>query len=227
MLPQPRHWILWPVFGAVLIVLFGLLIKVASGVTGAEIQVDVWLSRNQDGFFGAIALTIDTVLSPAGNLVILVVSFLFLLFARRSPVNAFAFTSVAAFGWLSSEAFKLIVAMPRPNGHLLQHPLLAEVGHDSFPSGHTTFAVSYAIAAVLLARRTRWATLTTVVAILFAVLVAFSRLYVGAHYPSDVIGAFLVGFTAIAFYTGLWNRFGMIVLRRLTFLRRIGPVPAQ
>ncbi len=226
-LPHLKHWIFWPAVGALIVVLFGVLVKDIGPISRTELYIDQFLTRHQNPAFGALALLIQTAFSPAGSAVILAVSFLFLLFVRRSPVNAFAFTSVAAFGYLSSELFKQLVAMPRPNGQLLAHPLLAEVGHDSFPSGHTTFAASFAIAAILLALRTRWVKLTTTLGVLLVLVVAASRLYAGAHYLSDVVGSVLVALTAIAFYSGLWNRFGLIVLGWLPFLKRIGPVPAR
>lgn len=224
-LPHPRHWILWPSLGAVVVLLFGLLVRFVPGIASAEVGVDVWLTHHQSSVVSSLALTIEALFSPAGSVAILAVSFVFLLLVRRSPVNAFAFTSVAAFGYLACEVFKAAVSMPRPNGHLMLHPLLAETGHDSFPSGHTTFAVSYAIAAVLLSRNTRWFTLTAVIGTLFALVVAFSRMYVGAHYLTDVIGSAVVAAVAISFWCGLWSRFGLTVLGWMPLLRRFGPVP--
>jgi undecaprenyl-diphosphatase len=210
-----------------MVLLFGLLVRLVPGIAAAEVQADIWLTHHQSGLASGLALTIETLFSPAGSVAILAISFLVLLLVRRSPVNAFAFASVAAFGYLSSEVFKAAVSMPRPNGHLMMHPLLAETGHDSFPSGHTTFAVSYAIAAVLLFRQTRWFGLTVALGTAFALTVAVSRMYVGAHYLTDVIGSALVAAVAISFYCGLWSRFGLTVLGRLPFLRRIGPVPLR
>lgn len=69
-------------------------------------------------------------------------------------------------------------------------------GFYSYPSGHAITAVSfYGVLAVLTARhltgRTRW----TVVGLgaIFALLLGFSRLYLGVHYPSDVVAGYLVG----------------------------------
>lgn len=226
MLPHPQHWILLPALGAVVVLVLGLMVRFVPGIAAAEVHVDIWLTYHQSGFASGLALAIETLFSPAGCVAILAISFVFLLLVRRSPVNAFAFASVAAFGYLSCEVFKAAVSMPRPNGNLMSHPLLAETGHDSFPSGHTTFAVSFAIAAVLLSRNTHWFTLTVVLGSLFALVVAVSRMYVGAHYLTDVLGSAVVAAVAISFYGGLWSRFGLTVLRWLPLLRRIGPVPA-
>lgn len=225
-LPQLHHWVSWPLIGMLLILLLGFAARFGPGVASVELRVDQLLSRHEDGPLTAVALAIDTVFSPPGIVLILVASFLFLLLVRRSPVNAFAFVSVAGVGWLSSEVFKSIVAMPRPNGQLLAHPLLAETGHDSFPSGHTTFAVAFAIAAYFLARETRGRRAVAVAGVLLVVAVAGSRMYVGAHYPSDVLGSVLVAASVIGLYTGLWNRYALVVLNRLPLVRRIGPVPS-
>src|SRR5665647_218568 len=129
--------------------------------------------------------------------------------------------------WLSSEAFKLVVAEPRPNVHNLSHPLITSDGSGSFPSGHTTFAVSLAIAIYFLARRTKWSKVVFISGLVFAVAVAASRLYLGVHYPSDVLGSFLVAATAVSFFTGLWNRYAVQVLNGVPFLDRLGPIPAN
>lgn len=59
----------------------------------------------------------------------------------------------------------------------------------SFPSGHTSAAFAFALAFVRAGSK-RWAKVAVVV---FAVLMGLSRLYVGAHYPSDVLVGFIVG----------------------------------
>ena len=225
-LPQLTHWIVWPIAGAILVLVLGFGEKLIPGLVQFQLGIDQWLTANQNPVLTAVALAINTLFSPVGIVVILALSFLFLLFARRSPVNAFAFTSIAAVGWLSSEAFKLIVHMPRPDGQLLTHPALAETGGQTgFPSGHTTFATALVIAGYLLARETRAKSWVAVIGAVLVGVVAWSRLYGGAHYLLDVIGAVLVAFTVIAFYVGLWNRYGIRVLNWLPSLRRIGPVP--
>jgi membrane-associated phospholipid phosphatase len=152
---------------------------------------------------------------------------LFLLVVRRSPVNALATGAVASVGWLSVEVFKVLVDRHRPDAALLADPLLPEPGTGSFPSGHTALAVSLAIAVFLLARGTRWQWPALAGGALVAVGVAASRVYLGVHYPTDVAASFLAAGAAIAFFTGVWNRFGVVVLSRLPLLDRFGPVPGR
>jgi len=224
-LPQWRHWIVVPVILAGVTLALGFTVKWVPSIAATEFGADRVLDRNHNVVFDAIALAIDTILAPPGILVILVLLFLFLLLIRKSPINAVAVCSVAAIGWLSSEVFKAIVSQPRPDQHLLRNVLVAGDGSDSFPSGHTTFAVSLAIALYFLARNTRWSKFVLVVVLVFALTVAVSRVYLGVHYPSDTVGSLLVAGTAISFYTGLWNRYGLRILNRAPLLGSFGPIP--
>ena len=71
-------------------------------------------------------------------------------------------------------------------------PLIAEHDPNSFPSGHTTAAFAFA-GAVWFADSKKW---LKWVALAAAVLMGFSRLYVGVHYPSDVLAGILIGLLA-------------------------------
>lgn len=224
-MPQPRHWLLMSLMGVLAVLILGFTAKLVPGVLPAELALDEALTDHQGPALNVVAVAVSTVFSPPGIIVVLVASFLFLLVVRRSPVNAFAFTGLATFGWLCSEVFKLAVAEPRPPAGLLDHPLLAEIGYSSFPSGHTTYVAAYAIACYVLARRTRFEIPVAILGIVAIVGMGAVRLYVSAHYLTDVVGSVLVASTAAVFFSGVWNRIGLAVLNRIPWIDRIGPVP--
>jgi undecaprenyl-diphosphatase len=88
---------------------------------------------------------------------------------------------------------KLGFARPRPD--LVSH--LVEVNSYSFPSGHATMAtIVYLTLGVLLARaqtRRRMKLYVLLVVVALAVIVGFSRVYLGVHWPTDVLAGWCVG----------------------------------
>lgn len=67
--------------------------------------------------------------------------------------------------------------------------LINHLSDNSFPSGHTSYAASFATVIILLAKSKP---LKYYVGIL-AILIAFSRLYLYVHYPTDVIAGAIIG----------------------------------
>jgi undecaprenyl-diphosphatase len=51
--------------------------------------------------------------------------------------------------------------------------------------------------------------------VVLAFVVAWSRLYIGVHYPTDVAASFLAAGAALVLLTGLWNRFAARILQRV------------
>ena len=91
---------------------------------------------------------------------------------------------------------------------------------SSFPSGHAMSAtVVYGTVAYLLARlqKHRWArAVTLLLAVVLVVLICLTRLYLGVHYPSDVLGGIIVGLA--------WSGFCMATLEAsLALARRRAP----
>lgn len=118
---------------------------------------------------------------------------LYLLMTGRRSAALMVFVSVAG-GQVLSSLLKLGIDRPRPE--LVSH--LAEVYTMSFPSGHAMLsAVTYLTLGALLARiEKRRATKIYVlsVAVLITVLVGASRVYLGVHWPSDVLAGWCAGF---------------------------------
>ena len=142
---------------------------------------------------------------------------MYVFLVRKSFVRAVMFVLFACSGWVASEVFKLIVARHRPNPALLFDPLAPETGSNSFPSGHTAFAVALAFALYFLVRGTRWGVFTAWAGAVLAVVVAWSRIYIGVHYPSDVVASFLATGAIVIVLAGLWNRYVPRVIGRLPF----------
>lgn len=116
------------------------------------------------------------------------------LYARTRRWQPAAFLFVVAVGASGLVTIvKLLIARTRPDiGYVI-----GALDGSAFPSSHSTQTVaSYGALAWLATRNpTRWAQRVTIWAavILLALLVGFSRLYLGAHYLTDVLGGYALG----------------------------------
>ncbi|MDQ0756261.1 phosphatase PAP2 family protein [Arthrobacter sp. B3I4] len=207
-LPQARHWVLAAVLLSAAVIVLGLLVQVLPGDTAAELRVDQSLSLHHVAVLTAVAMGINLVFGPVAGLALVCLGALCLWLVRRDLVRAVGFGLVACSGWVASEAFKLLVARHRPDPALLFDPLSPETGSNSYPSGHVSFAVALAFALYFLARGSRWSRPVAAAGAAVALTVAWSRLYVGVHYPTDVAASFLAAGAAVVLLTGVWNRFG-------------------
>lgn len=124
-------------------------------------------------------------------LVAFVLLWLLLLFrggVRGRIVALILIPTIIVSDQLNSSWLKFLMERPRPCHELLNVHLLVGCGSGfSFPSSHA--ANSFAAAVVLSFFYPRW----TWAFLLFAASVAFSRVYVGVHYPSDVLAGAVVG----------------------------------
>ena len=220
-MPKVRHWLVIPLALFAAALALGLTAAHTSLTRSTELSWDAHIQQLRTGWLNRAMLDLANLASPVGGLVITVLITMFFLW-RRNPVQAAATFLVIAVGWNSSQVAKVIVARHRPPA---VYSLAPETGSNSFPSGHTAFAFSLAVAVCLLAVGTRWFRPAVVLGTLWTLLVGFSRLYIGAHYPFDVLGSILVSTSAIVLLTGLWHGWIGPNLYRVPLLDKFGPVP--
>ena len=131
------------------------------------------------------------------------------LYAARFRLEGTLCMIGVSLGALMNGLTKLIVARPRPDASLVE--VMRHYEHNSFPSGHVEFFVTFFgfllfLAYVLLKRGWLRRAVVSVCGVLIA-LIGVSRVYLGAHWPSDAVGAYLAG--------GLWLMLMIEVYRRL------------
>lgn len=195
--------------GLLLVVLLG--VAVANGLTlGLDLAI-IRVVRDPRlvaplGFLQAVTQLGGTPVVAAVAITVLALAAL----ARQPRLGAGAALTIGLVSLLNG-GIKRVVDRARPD---LLPPILAEAGY-SFPSGHSTSAmVAYGIVAVLvwrLAWLPRWARrLSSFGCGLIVGLVGLSRIYLGVHFPSDVLGGWLLG--------------GMVVLLFAELTRPPGPL---
>lgn len=161
-------------------------------LTLADVQLSNWLHAHSSPLLTKAMFVATSLGSTVAVTCIAVALGLYFLWRRRFYWLAALATSVGG-GALLNKLLKYIFHRPRPH---FDDPILKLTSY-SFPSGHTMMAtVLYGVVAAYLLAKTqdwRWRVLIILSTGLLIALVAFSRMYLGAHYLSDVLGAMAEG----------------------------------
>jgi len=203
----PRAWAagLLAGLGAVLFAASAALLK--AGAVGWDLSLFRILNE--------VPLAVASVLTPfvhlflpVGIVIAVVLIACYVVAWNRSILPLAAGAVAAAAAWALANVAKVIANRPRPyqvvaDAVLRQHPAHG----TSFPSSHTAVTVAVVLALVpFLPRVLAW------VAITYAVLVGWSRVYLGVHYPLDVLAGAGIGM-AVG---------GVVLLALGVLLRRAG-----
>ena len=154
-------------------------------------QILLWIQELRTDWLTAFFTTV-THLGDAGALWILAgVALLIPKKTRRAGIAVLAALLVTFI--VVNLILKPVIARTRPYEVIEGLRLLVSPAHDySFPSGHSSSSMAAAVAmAGALPRRMRaigWC------AVVLAVMICISRLYIGIHYPSDVLIGAAIGF---------------------------------
>jgi len=196
--PAPRPSVRAPLLlGAGVLTLsfavLALLVAAAGGPTGVDRPVLTWTVAHRSGGWNAVE-ALATALGSGPFVVVITCAVAATLWWLRDRAGALAMVTLLAGAAVLTVAGKHLLARTRPPAATQVLPL--ETGF-SFPSGHTLFAVSvWCGAAVLLSwhlRRRGSRVLLVTAGTLVAVGVGASRLYLGYHWLTDVLGALVLG----------------------------------
>ena len=175
--------------------------EIAQAVAAGETQrlddrILLWLNRHSTPLLDTLALQITAVGNGLTVAVIGLIACAFL-WAMRERVGVLLLVLAVVGGDTFNRILKDAFSRPRPELFVLETPF-ARPFSASFPSGHATASmVLYLVLAYLLGRlggrgAFRW--LVIAVAGLLIVLIGVSRMYLGVHYPSDVLAGYVFGF---------------------------------
>ncbi|EUJ24450.1 phosphatase PAP2 family protein [Listeria grandensis] len=165
-----------------------------------------WIGRIQTNVSASKTSLIDslTMIGSAETAIILtIIVVVILFFLRKFVVGLWFGGTVLVCAILLNAVLKHIFERPRPNFNRL----IAETGF-SFPSGHATgTTIFYGLAAMFLIFTVKqmWAKIVIgVVGLGWIFFIMYSRVYLGVHYPTDVLGGFLFGIASIFISLGVY-----------------------
>ncbi|WP_229205234.1 MULTISPECIES: phosphatase PAP2 family protein [unclassified Duganella] len=157
-------------------------------ITVLDVQVAHWFNAHAAEPFTGLMLGVSAMHSVAG-MVLLFCALAAWLWRERAYYWLLALVCSVPGGMLLNVVLKHVFQRARP---VFEDPLVTLATY-SFPSGHTTAATCFygLLASYLVMARPAWSVRLGTVALCVAMvlLVAFSRVYLGAHYVSDVLAA--------------------------------------
>lgn len=140
-----------------------------------------------------------------------IISVVILSISKKFGAAFFVAINQILVSWIN-HTLKITIKRPRPLHH---HYVYA--GGYSFPSGHSasSFAlyISLLIVSLIIFHKLSIKVISSVVAISIVLLVGYSRIFLGVHYPSDVIGGYLLASIIVIFTTLLFRTKNLFVLK--------------
>jgi undecaprenyl-diphosphatase len=177
---------------AAVFIVLALFLRGASGMA-ADVAISSGLQQISHPAFAAAMVLVSAFGNPPLNVLVLsaILIGLWLAGSRREALFVIAAQCAAVLTWLT----KLVVARPRPGPDAVR--VASELLDNSFPSGHVvSYVTVYGFLFFLVYVRFRpsvWRTGVLTALGLLVSLIGVSRMYLGVHWASDVVGGYALG----------------------------------
>ena len=164
------------------------------------LAIDVLITREFQKYQSPWLLYSMLAISYPGNVILIQVGLILLaaviLWIAHLRLEAIILVSLCATSQLLNALLKILVERPRPTANLVE--IIQEANGWSFPSGHVMAYIALwgylFFLCLILFKGVRWWRIGLfIISALFVILVGPSRIYLGAHWASDVLGSYLMG----------------------------------
>ena len=189
---NPKHFILI----GFLFALVAIILSVGAGVFN-YFPGDLWFSKNIQSFTNPQLTVFSKGLSwifGDWHTVILIIPVWLLVWWKTSFMEGLL-VPLSGLISLINDGLKMVIGRPRPAPELVN--VMIPYHSSSFPSGHTFFAVMFLGVLTFLFfshfKRIVWRVIVLITAILFIMLIGFTRIYLGLHWASDILGGLVWG----------------------------------
>jgi undecaprenyl-diphosphatase len=182
---------------AICLVLFGLLSYFAhqSGSLPGDSAIFNWLGGIESPFFDSLMRAITALGNALPSVITVAVVVAVLLLVRRW-LEAFFIALLPSLAALFTWAIKVAVDRPRPGAELIDN------GGLSYPSGHVSHIVVFLgfLCYLMpgLVKKRAVVTALQVIMVILIMLMMTSRIYLGEHWPSDVLAGLMLGGMVLA-----------------------------
>lgn len=120
-------------------------------------------------------------------------------------------TIALAIALTLSKIISLLYPHARPFVDHFGYQILPHQADGSFPSDHATVMFTYTMSLLF------WYRLSSaILALLLSIAISWSRIFLGVHWPLDIIGALLVALVACLLSQWIWSRWGTLLLAKMT-----------
>lgn len=173
-----------------------------SGIPGFDAAVMTYIQENLHNALTDFLFPIITCLGEAGAVWLLTAAVL-LCFKKTRTTGILVLVTMALTFLTGELGLKNLICRPRPCHTFPEVPLLVPCPDSfSFPSGHSASSFTAAVMLFLRHKKQAWP------ALILAALIAFSRVFLFVHYPTDVLAGALLGtLFALAVYSVFRRRF--------------------
>lgn len=158
-------------------------------------------------YFNSLMEMVTAVGNLPGTLLIITLTSL-MLAARKKIQETIFFLAAIGASWLSVTIIKELVARPRPADGMVY--ILGDVNGLSFPSSHVAnYIVIFGLISIFIHQNTQNNWLRHGILVIFILLIALgglSRIYLGVHWPSDVLGGYIYGSLLLTVYSYIYQR---------------------
>ncbi|NHC04998.1 phosphatase PAP2 family protein [Acinetobacter sp. 187] len=173
-------------------------------------QINLALFKVINAPDNASEFTISLAIFIANDLFYIVILFFLLAWlkgsfdTKKNVVKAFFFTFTA---FLLSQIISAYFYYPRPFVMNIGHTIIEHAPNGSFPSDHMLFFSTIALSYLFSKQKN-----IGYIFLGLAFLVAWSRIYVGVHYPLDMVGAFSIALLLNVVGISLWKRYSNYIV---------------
>jgi membrane-associated phospholipid phosphatase len=199
-----RHFIV--AFIGVLISAIGFILLAHAIREGETLPFDrailLWIHGWAPEGLGSAVVTATNVGGPVGTVIITAILAGLLWYKRRKYAAITVVAGVAGAAAMNI-VLKSLFERSRPD-------LWARLVHEasfSFPSGHAMASSALVFSVMVVLWRTKWRVLAISIGLVYMVIIGFTRLYLGVHYPTDIIAGWLVSLGWVATVATLISRY--------------------